>query len=94
MTERRWPVKIYITWEHFGDSAPGRSFSASDRVYPDYPGFIRADIVERMAEALEILLDEADGFSVSGVYFNEPCMGHKGPDLARSALSAFKNSAQ
>jgi hypothetical protein len=55
------------------------------------PEFIRADIAERMAEALEVLLNEATSFSVSGVYFDESCMGHKGPDLARSALSAWKD---
>lgn len=84
MTERRWPVKIYITWEHFGDSAPGRSFSASDRVYPDYPGFIRADIAERMAEALERSLSwltSYPGDGALGAY-----------EQARAALSAFRSA--
>jgi hypothetical protein len=37
--------------------------------------------------ALEVLLDEAERFGVSGVYFDEKCFEHKGPDLARAALA-------
>lgn len=43
--------------------------------------------IEQLRHALKVLLKEATGFSVSGVYFDEECMGHKGPDLARAALS-------
>lgn len=43
--------------------------------------------IKRLRQALEVLLDEATGFNVSGVYFDEECMGHKGPALARAALS-------
>jgi hypothetical protein len=42
--------------------------------------------IEQLTNALEKLLDEAENFSVSGVYFTEKCMGHKGPALARAAL--------
>jgi hypothetical protein len=45
-----------------------------------------ADEIEKLRHALTVLLDEAMGFSVSGVYFDEECMGHKGPELARKAL--------
>jgi hypothetical protein len=41
--------------------------------------------------ALEALLEEAINFSVSGVYFDEECMGHKGPALARAAIAAAKS---
>lgn len=41
--------------------------------------------------ALEVLLEEAEGFNVSGVYFNEPCMGHKGIGLARAAIDKAKS---
>lgn len=84
MTEQQMPARIWV----------GRQTGwAAFEMRGDTP-YVRADIAERMAVALEILLDEADGFSVSGVYFNEPCMGHKGPDLARSALSAFRSATQ
>lgn len=48
----------------------------------------KALVAERNAllKALEVLLNEATSFSVSGVYFDEECMGHKGPALARAAL--------
>lgn len=36
--------------------------------------------------ALIVLRDEADGFNVSGVYFSEACMGHKGIALADAAI--------
>jgi hypothetical protein len=42
---------------------------------------------EALVQALKVLLEEAEGFNVSGVYFDEDCMGHKGPALARAALS-------
>lgn len=45
-----------------------------------------ADEIEKLRHALKILLEEATSFSVSGVYFDEDCMGHKGPELARKAL--------
>ena len=41
---------------------------------------------ERLRAALEVLLEEACAFNVSGVYFDEPCMGHKGPAMAHAAL--------
>jgi hypothetical protein len=37
--------------------------------------------------ALQVLFDEADSFSIDGVYFNEKCMGHKGLDMARAAIA-------
>lgn len=40
-------------------------------------------------EALNVLYDEADNFSVSGVYFNEECMEHKGLRLAGDAIAAI-----
>lgn len=40
----------------------------------------------KLREALETLYEEADGFSVSGVYFSEPCHGHKGLEMARKVL--------
>jgi Lar family restriction alleviation protein len=45
--------------------------------------------VQELVEALTVLLDEAENFSVSGVYFDEKCMGHKGPTLARAALANY-----
>ena len=48
----------------------------------------------RLREALTVLLEEAEGFNVSGVYFDEPCMGHKGPALARAALDAEPASGE
>jgi hypothetical protein len=52
----------------------------------------RAIMAERakyadLLQALKVLADEADNFSVSGVYFNEPCMGHKGLELAYAAIA-------
>ena len=44
--------------------------------------------IDALTKALEVLLEEAENFSVSGVCFNEECMGHKGPALARAALSS------
>lgn len=41
-------------------------------------------------EALEVLAREADRFSVSGVYFNEACMEHKGLNLAWDAIDAIE----
>ena len=43
-----------------------------------------------LVEALEVLADEANSFNVSGVYFNEKCMGHKGLDMADVALEKAK----
>ena len=40
-----------------------------------------------LLEALKVLADEANGFSISGVYFNEKCMGHKGLDMAFAAIA-------
>jgi hypothetical protein len=45
-----------------------------------------AAVIEALVKALEVLLDEATNFNVSGVYFDEDCMGHKGPALARAIL--------
>lgn len=47
-------------------------------------------IAGRLAAALDKLYDEAIGFSVSGVYFDEPCMNHKGPALALKALAEWE----
>ena len=47
------------------------------------------DLHRQLAEALRQLANEADNFNVSGVYFNEKCMGHKGPLMAWSALDAY-----
>jgi hypothetical protein len=40
-----------------------------------------------LLNALIVLSEEADNFGVSGVYFNEKCMGHKGLDLAYAAIA-------
>lgn len=48
--------------------------------------FEAADEIEKLRHALKVLLEEATSFSVSGVYFDEDSMGHKGPELARKAL--------
>lgn len=42
---------------------------------------------QELVEALEVLSDEANGFNVSGVYFNEEWTGHRGLDLAYAALA-------
>ena len=47
-------------------------------------------IAAELAAALDKLYDEATGFSVSGVYFNEPCMRHEGPKLAEAALAKWE----
>lgn len=49
---------------------------------------------DALVKALQVLLDEATSFSVSGVYFDEDCMGHKGPDLARKALELVGSPKQ
>lgn len=48
---------------------------------------------QELVEALKVLADEANGFSISGVYFNEKCMGHKGLDMAFAALAKAGGSA-
>ncbi len=45
------------------------------------------DAAPDLKQALEVLYEEATNFSVSGVYFDEKCMGHKGPNLALAALA-------
>lgn len=44
-------------------------------------------VANALYAALEVLSIEADSFSVSGVYFNEACMGHKGLDMAAAAMA-------
>jgi hypothetical protein len=61
---------------------------------PVYDTPQEAKINADLLEALEILLDEADSFSVDGVYFNEKCMGHKGIDLARAAIAKAQPAAK
>ena len=39
-----------------------------------------------LLEALRVLTQEADSFSVDGVYFHEKCFGHKGLDMAYDAI--------
>lgn len=46
-----------------------------------------------LLNALRVLYEEADNFSVSGVYFNEKCMQHKGLDLARAAIAKAQGHA-
>jgi len=41
-----------------------------------------------LLKALQVLAEEADNFNVSGVYFNEKCMGHRGLALAAAAIAA------
>jgi hypothetical protein len=43
---------------------------------------------DALVKALTVLLEEAENFSVSGVYFTEKCMEHKGPALAHAILDA------
>jgi hypothetical protein len=43
--------------------------------------------------ALQVLFDEADSFSIDGVYFNEKCMGQKGLDMARAAIAKSTGGA-
>jgi hypothetical protein len=45
---------------------------------------------QELVEALEVLSGEANRFNVSGVYFNEEWMGHRGLDLAQAALAKAK----
>lgn len=45
------------------------------------------EVNQELLEALKVLADESNGFSVSGVYFNEKCMGHKGLDMAYAAIA-------
>ena len=51
-------------------------------------------VLEQALEALQILSCEADSFSVSGVYFNESCMGHKGLDMAETAITAIQEQLE
>lgn len=58
-----------------------------ERTFPTSKAAMEAaDEIEKLRHALRVLLEEATNFSVSGVYFDEDCMGHKGPELARKAL--------
>lgn len=77
MTEQHMPAKFHITW------SDGRYFVS----IPNYEGgfVVRADIAERMAEALERSLSwltSYPGDGALGAY-----------EQARSALSAFNDSA-
>lgn len=42
---------------------------------------------DELLEALKVLVDEATSFNVGGVYFDEKCMGHKGPAMAYAAIA-------
>lgn len=66
-------------------------------VYVDYPGngdierelLANARLIASAPDllaALKQLAEEADNFSVSGVYFAEKCMGRKGLDMAWAAI--------
>ena len=48
------------------------------------------EVNQELVEALEVLSGEANRFNVSGVYFNEEWMGHRGLDLAQAALAKAK----
>lgn len=56
----------------------------------NYGEKVRAN--QELLEALKVLADEADSFNVSGVYFNEKCMGHKGLDMAYAAIAKAKQA--
>ena len=45
---------------------------------------------DALVEALEQLLSEVEGFNVSGVYFTEKCLGHKGYISAIAALDTYR----
>ncbi len=48
---------------------------------------------DALVKALKVLLEEAENFSVSGVYFNEKCMGHKGPAMAYAVLASIEENS-
>lgn len=69
---------------------------AGDSWTPDPTYDVRneaADLIDELVAALKILAEEADNFNVSGVYFNEKCMGHKGLDMAGAALSRARTGS-
>lgn len=53
----------------------------------------KLDAADKVAAALDVLYDEAERFSVSGVYFAEEWFEHKGLKLADEALAAYRNPA-
>lgn len=66
---------------------------------PDSAGYVANEIITDLLAlltqahgALEILSEEADNFSVSGVYFSEKIMGHRGIELARDAITAIESA--
>lgn len=78
---QEWGEDEYLQWEVHGPRRPrgrGDYFQADAYLITAAP---------ELYEALEVLFDEANNFSVSGVYFNEECMGHRGLALARVALA-------
>jgi len=50
----------------------------------------QAQPADALVEALEQLLSEVEGFNVSGVYFTEKCLGHKGYISAIAALDTYR----
>lgn len=46
-----------------------------------------------LLEALMQLFDEANGFNVSGVYFNEKCFQHEGLGMAARAIAKARGEA-
>ena len=77
MTDQQMPARIWATYDG-GEWSIARL--SNDRL------FIRADLAERMAEALEaILFEDSDKSEVDRI---------KDRVVARSALSAFRTSTQ
>ncbi len=60
---------------------------------PDAPDLIgeAVKVMEQARDAMTVLHSEATSFNVSGVYFDEACMEHKGPALVVDALEAARD---
>lgn len=95
-TRGPWRTQGWVpTWAYIPVNDANHNLVCS--MYPDQLHGYSHDAVEANARliaaapdllaALKILLDEAEGFNVSGVYFTEKCHGHKGPALAHAAIA-------
>ena len=72
---------------------PGREHHANWCAAVNHPDARLMAAAPDLLEALETLYAEADNFSVSGVYFNEECMGHVGLKMARDAIAKAKGES-
>ena len=74
--------KLFNSWRAAEDAA-SRLGAKWKRAEADLAA--AREVITKLMAASDVLLDEANGFNVSGVYFSEKCMNHKGPDLVHAA---------